>query len=299
MKKINEFIAAPIPLVSRVVAELHGENLYSSPFLKRQYLTALSETPKTRPIISEISHLVDRKLIIPCLVSKSILSYIIHKTINPNHDLIALHGILGFYTRDSKKIYIVTNNNNNFFESNSKLALAKYTIHELMHMIADRNSDFINIFKSELEQFYYNYYKDILKLKNKVDVFPVVQFIYSLESSARYTMKDVNNYYRVLYETFKDHTEMKKEEFEKILIEYCSLVKIYLSSMSAFKNNFRKYIHILGPIYKAYKTTYGINVRDNLCIQELLTISETICIYSEVKTNTKVYSAIKALVKGI
>ncbi len=299
MKKINEFMAAPVPIVSRVVAELNGEKLYSAPFLKKQFLTALAESPKTRPIITEITHLVNRGLIVPCLVNKSLLSYIVHKTINPNHELIALHGILGFYTHESKKIYIVTNNNNNYFESNSRLALAKYTIHELMHMIAGRNTDFVNIFRSELEPFYYNYFKDIFKLKDKVDVFPIVQFIYSLEFSSRYSMKDINNYYSILHETFKDHTEMKKELFEKTLVEYCSLIKVFLTSMTAFRNNFMKYLHIIKPIYKAYKETYRINIGDNLCIQELVTISEVICVYSETRTNSKVYKAIKTLVRGM
>jgi len=299
MKSINEFFATKIPGVSWVVASLNGEKLYSSPFLKRQFIKALSETGKTKPIISEIKYLVDNKMIIPCLVSKSLIGYIIHKTINPNHQLIALNEVLGFYTHGSKKIYIVTNNNNNFFESNSRQALARYTIHELMHMIAGRNTDFINVFKPELESFYYNMFKLIFKLKDKVDVFPIVQFIYKIELSPTISTKDLNNYHKLLYNTFKGHTEMSDKAFEKTLLDYTVIVKIFMSSMTAFRNNFMKYLHIIKPIYKAYKETYRINIGDNLCIQELVTISEVICVYSETRTNSKVYKAIKTLVRGM
>lgn len=296
MNNINEFGTVAIPFITYSVAKFDGQRLYGSPVLRKQFINALSETGKTKPIINEIKQLVARKTIVPCIVKKSLFDYILYKTINPNQKFATTLPVLGFYDSGSKKVYVVTNNNGVFFESDSKLLLARYTIHELMHMSAEVDPKFIDTFKDELNQFYYNMFKDMFKLKDKVNVEPIVRFIYNLELENYYNNEKLTKYYTLLDSTFKNHTTLNRSQFEKILTDYMLAIKLLLGGPGAFKKNIDKFAHILKPIYKSYKETFGINLR-YLVIQELIIVSEVVCIYSETRTNNKVYSSIKNLVK--
>ncbi|MEN6294045.1 MAG: hypothetical protein ABFD07_18785 [Methanobacterium sp.] len=295
MTTINEFEVIPIPFVTYPVAKFDGYKLYGSPVLRRQFLTAMGDTPKTKPIINVINNLVNNKIVIPCMVKKSIFDYIKYKTINPNQKFAETIPILGFYDSRSKKVYVVTNNNRVFFESDSKALLAKYTIHELMHKVAEEDKNFLANYKDELEKFYSDMFTEMFKLKKKVDVMPVVTFIYNMEMTNYYTTDKLKLYYNLLNSTFKSETGLKRSEYEKMLNDYILAVKLLITGAGGFKNASRHFGHVLNPIYKAYKTAFGINLR-YLVIQELLIVSEVICIYSETKTNSKIYSSIKNLV---
>lgn len=296
MNNINEFGTVAIPFITYTVAKFDGQKLYGSPILRKQFITALAETGKTKPIINEIKKLVERKIVIPCIVKKGLFDYIMYKTINPNQKLASSIPVLGFYDSGSKKVYVLTNNNGVFFESDSKLLLARYTIHELMHMAAELDPKFIDNFKEELNLFYYNMYKEMFKLKSKVNVEPIVKFIYNLELENNYTVDKLTRYYTLLDSTFKNDTTLNKNEFEKTLTDYMLAIRLLMSGPGPFKKNVDKFIHIIRPIYKSYKESFGINLK-YLVIQELIIVSEVVCIYSETRTSNKVYTSIKNLVK--
>ncbi len=296
MSIMNEFEVVPIPFITYPVANFDGYKLYGSPVLRRQFLTAMGNTPRTKPILNTINYLVNNKIVIPCIVKKGIFDYIKYKTINPNQKFAESIPILGFYDSRSKKVYVVTNNNKVFFESDSKALLAKYTIHELMHKVAEEDTNFLTNYKDELQQFYLAMFTEMFKLKNKVDVMPIVTFIYNMEMTNYYTMDKFKTYYNLLDSTFKNHTGLKRSDYEKMLNDYMLSAKVLLSGAGGFKKAANNFGHVLNPIYKAYKTAFGINLR-YLVIQELIIVSEVICIYSETKTNSKIYSSIKNLVK--
>jgi len=68
----------------------------------------------------------------------------------------------------TKKIYVLMDNNVNFFTYAANSRLALYTIHELIHMFADKKpASFLNRFKPELISYYKTVWKTIFSLDEK------------------------------------------------------------------------------------------------------------------------------------
>ena len=107
----------------------------------------------------------------------------------------------------------------------------------------------------------------------------------------------------MLLETFGDISTLPPDKFKKLVTDYIVLIKITFKAMTSsapsliVKATYANR-HIVAPLYTAYKTTFGINVRHikELCYQELYAPSEVISLPALIKRpSQKVYKMVNKL----
>lgn len=294
---LNEIFVVPIGL--EVVAKIDGQKLYGSEKLNSKFLLALSKSGRVTDSLEKVRDLIRRKQIIPCFMGKSLFGFITRKVFSPK----ASKAIVAFYEPvKTKKIYVLLDNNVNFLTYTSNSLMTILTIHELMHMFADRKPGaFLSVFKSELVGYYKNVWKTIFSLNEKrlndKDVEKIAWFLFRKfeRDMGKVTNKDLLEYYKLLDSSFSTITTLDRKQFENQLKSYIVILKLFLTDFTSFYNVSRKFAHILGPLYMSYKTTFNIKNLNTLAIQELLYPSEIVAIISEHGFKTKVNKAIKQI----
>jgi len=291
----NEMFALPIGL--KAVVKLDSEILYGGESLNRSFIKALSKSSRTNKISSQFEKMIKDKHIVPCFLHKRFLMFLAWRVFAPS----GVRNIMGFYYPKSKKVYILLSNDLNIFGYTSNNFLAKLTIHECMHMFADKKpSSFLNIFKNEIDLFYKKllckiFSIDERKLDNSI-VNKISRFIFTnFERKEKITNSDLSSYFKLLNSELRELSTLSEDVFEKILTEYVVISKIYLHNIGKFFAVKSKFKHILGAIESTYKEAFNFKNIDTICIQELLYPSEIIAIYSEYEKNPKIFSSIKQL----
>ncbi|MEA2092053.1 MAG: hypothetical protein U9O83_06780, partial [Campylobacterota bacterium] len=151
MEKIqtNEMFAPPIGL--KPVVKFDNELFYGGDNLNRSFIKALDKSSRTNKLTSHFEKMIKKKQLVPCFLSKGFLSFMKWRVFAPS----GIKNIMAFYNPKNKNIYILLHNDLNIFGYTSNNFLAKLTMHESIHMFADKNpSKFINIFKNEIDLFY-------------------------------------------------------------------------------------------------------------------------------------------------
>jgi len=288
-----------IPTGLRVVAILDGIELFGSDNLNRSFIKALTKSSRTKPVVDKIQSLVEKKEVIPCFLSKTILGFVARKFFTPRSGRAT---VAFFEPIKTKKIYVLIDNNVNFFAHVSNNYIAAVTVHELIHMSASRSPmSFFNLFKDELVVFYKNLWKTIFSLDegkiNDSEIQDLIRFVFrKLElKRGEITNSDLVRYYSLLGSTFSKVTTLDGETFDKKIREYIVTVKLFLRNFDVFYSIAKKFESIIGPIYVAYKRTFGFKNLNVFCIQELIYPSEVICICSEHGLRAKVTKTIKQI----
>lgn len=279
--QLNEVFASPFGL--KPVVKIDGAPLYGSDSLNESYLKAIEKSGRTSPAALKFRGLVEKKRIVPCFLTKGVLQFVAWKVFAPVH----MQSIMGFYDpTKTKRVYILIQNNSNIFSFVSNDFLARLTIHELMHMLADlKTSLFMNMFSSELTAYYKTFFQMVFSI-NDLDtgrVDRILKFIFmDIERrSEKLTNGTLNKYSDLLKKELSEVSSLTPLKFDEMLLDYFTIIKLYLTNVAKFFASRDKFKHILIPLYLSYRNTFNMKNLTTVCIQELIFPSEVICILSE------------------
>ena len=108
--------------------------------------------------------------------------------------------------------------------------------------------------------------------------------------------KNLTKYYKLLEKILMPHSQMDPNTFRSTLTDLIVIVKIYLMNFDAFARMYRQYMHVLGPLDRAYRDAFSKKNSYTTPYQELSAPSEIISVFSEMKpTNSKIKRMFKEL----
>jgi hypothetical protein len=285
-----------------VAGSFYGDKVYTSDKLKEAYIKSMAQSSKGGPLYKKIKELVDRSVLIPAYKTKSIFKSLLK--LHP----INLLGIAGAAIPNLKKIYILIETEANLFSFVSNNAVASVTIHEMTHLLAILHEKFFyKTFLPELTDFYHFYFCEVFKCDNekvnKKDIEKLCEFIYKIETNEFKTMKFLKDYQDLIKSTFKEHTYLQPEIFDKrshdFIVSIYTIFKAYSDNNPSLIERITYHFRdIYRPLYLAYKHVFGANLIANnqLAYQELFTPSEIICTLTLVKAiPPKLYKALEKL----
>jgi hypothetical protein len=279
--QLSEVFASPIGL--KPVVKIDGQPLYGSDRLNESYLKAIEKCGRTSAASLKFRGLVEKKRIVPCFLTKSLLGFVAWKVFAPVH----MKSIMGFYDpTKTKRVYILIQNNANIFSFVSNDFLAKLSIHELMHMLADqKTSVFMSIFSNELTAYYKELYQMIFSINNldnaRVDRILKFVFMDIERKSEKLTNGTLNKYSALMKKELSSVSSLSPLKFDEMLQDYFAIIKLYLTNVAKFFVSRDKFRHILIPCYLSYKNAFNMKNLSTVCIQELIFPSEVVAILSE------------------
>jgi len=258
----------------------------------------MEKTGRSKFIVPILKDLVEKGIVVPVFYSKGLFK-LIKSRISKNPEDIEKKSIAGFFDSRSKKVYIMIENSLNLFGFSSNDLMATITIHECLHMLSStKPNKFLNIFKSDLIKFYKNLFEKIFTIDNLPNnvVFNIIKFLFStFEMKEEFSINpSLSKYHKYLQKTLEKYSKLDSQEFNKVLVDYIVIVKLYLLNFSTFLRASRMYQHILSPIYNSYKL-FGEKHIPSIMIQELIYPSEVISILSEIENSSKIIKALKQL----
>jgi hypothetical protein len=280
-----ELFSIPIRLKSTV--KVDDVQLYGSSSLDKNYKKAISNSESASFVSDQISKLVDNGRVNLCYLNKGIIRVLLWKVLVVH----PFKSVLAFFSTSTNKVYIIIDNNIGILGHVSNKLLGSLTIHECCHMSSFNNySSFFNLFSEDLTNYYSNYFKELFKLDN-ISEKDVKNFAFSLIKSE--TQKDRGAKILPVIEGFLDSLKKSfkgdSKEFEEIKDRYIIVCKAVLGGWDsqAFKDvmNSKK---VIAPLYKAYRTTFGLRTKNVLHCQEVVTASEVVCVYSEIAPKEKI-----------
>lgn len=301
MSDINEIFALPINL--KPIPVFGTMRLFTSDSLKKAYIHAISKNKKTSSVVAPISKLIDNGFIIPCFLTKGIISTILFKMFPTDRARTdeqffreEMRNVFGFYDSGSKKIYILISNHINKFGFANNDKLASITVHETIHMVANNKPlKFINYFNNILFDFYHKYFTLVFGLKGNYDkeIQNIILLLFNkFEKSKTFSNKNIKSYRSLIMDLKKYSTS---EDFDDIVHDLIVTVTLFAKSTSLFIKNMSRYKHIIDPLNLAYKNTFGGIDDGNIPVQELLFPSEVIAIGSEIGNGKDIVNKIFAL----
>lgn len=290
-KYLEELFALPIGLT--LEATVDGQKIYSSQKLKEAFLKSIGSTGRSSKIYNQIESLVmKKKILVPCFLSKNMFRFFAHKMFGRAED----KNILGFYHMVQKRVFILIDNNTTSIGTAQNDFIASTTMHECVHLYADRmRGKFNNLFKQELERFYISYFSRVFCLKRKPDVTKIVKMISKFEYQRSIQMnKQLMIYYKLLYTELYKHSELSEQDFLKLASKLIISIKLSLISFGEFIGSYRRFLDIYSPLDRAYNDAFGKKNTVTTPYQELSTVSEVICVLSELNpTHPKIKKMFK------
>jgi len=292
-KHLEELFAPPIGLELEAVVD--GQKFYSSQKLKEAFIKSMGATGRASHIFKQVEKLVmKKKLIVPCYLSKNMYRLFKHKLMGGDDE----KSILGFYHMKQKRVFILIDNSVTPIGTAKNDFIASTTMHECVHLYADRmKSKFLKTFKQELDRFYISYFSRLFQLKTKPDVSKVVKFISMFEyKRSEQINKQLTKYYYLLEKSLKPHSQLNEKEFIDTLKAYIVSIKLSLMNFTTFVRMYKDYKVVYGPIDRAYLEAFGKRNTFTTPYQELSSVSEVICVLSEMKPT---YPKIKKMFKDM
>ena len=299
VKQITELFAAPRGNL-QLVMNYGGVKIYTSSVLKQNFVKAMIKSSRTAPIVSTMVKLMGKGEFIPCYLTDRIIKTILKKQ-PPEFKGFAGQTI-------GKYILVFVDNDTNIFGFASNNDLSITTLHELIHKVSNKYpKQFLSTFKQELTSYYKNYWSQLFMTeRNGLDdktVQRMITFIYKNTERNTPSNKILVQYHNMLLETFGNITTLDSQKLQKLVTEYIVLIKIIFKAMTSGAPSLIVKVtyanrHIIAPLYTAYKTTFGINVRHmkELCYQELYAPSEVISLPALIKRpSQKVYKMVNKL----
>ncbi len=299
IKQITELFAAPKGNLQRVI-NYGGVTFYTSPMLKQKFIKAMAKSSRSAPVVSTILKLMQKQEFVPCYLTDKILKTLLRK--QPPE----FKGYAGITV--GKYIYVFVDNDTNIFGFASNNDLSITSLHELIHKAAGKfKMRFLSTFKSELITYYKNYWEQLFSIKrnglNDKVAYEIITFMFNNTRGGNRSNKALSEYYKMLINKFKDITTLDQNELQKLVTSYIVLIKIiWKGDMAGLPSLIEKAVfanrHIIVPLYTAYKTSYGINVKHikEMCYQELYDPTEVISLQALIKRpSQKVYSIVNKL----
>ena len=292
-KYVEELFSLPVGLELEAIVD--GQKFYSSESLKRAFLKSLGSTGRTAPIYKQLETLViDKKLLIPCYLSKNIFNLIKHKVFGDLED----KSILGFYHMVDKKVFILIDNNIGKIGTAKNDEIASTTMHECSHLYADRmRNKFFNLFKQELQRFYISYFSRVFEIKKKPNVDNIIKFLFQFEyNRSKNTNKQLSQYYGLLHKELKGLSSLNENEFTDRATALIVCCKLMFVNFNSFLIVARNNAYLFEALDRAYLEAFGSRNRISQPYQELVGPTEVISILTEMKP---AYPKIKKMFKDM
>lgn len=298
MKNLEEIFALPIGL--KPVPVFSSLRLFTSPSLKRSFVESMGNIAKMSSVSGKISKLVNDELIIPCFLTKGIISTILFKMFptdrartDEQYFKEEMRNVFGFYESGSKKIYVMISNQINKFGFADNEKLASVTIHEAAHMAAAKNpSKFMSTFNKILLDYYRIYFSRIFSLEgnNEELIEEIIRFLFTkFEKSTNVTTSGLKKYHDLIM-SFKDASTA--DNFDTIVKQFFVAITVFVKSTSQYIKNMNKFMNITDALQMSYDSVFHGRDAGNIPIQELLFPSEVIAIGSEIGNNKNIINGI-------
>ncbi len=279
-QNLDEFFSPPIGLEE--VDNIYGFRVYSSDRLVKAYLSAIKRSGRGNPVYGPIEDLVKKKKITPIYQIKGILKFFKHKMFGNPED----KAILGFYHMGIKRVYIMIDNSISILGHAKNDDIATTTIHECQHLFADMSRPkFMSIFNEEIERYYISAFSRIFDLNQipKKEITNIIKFISTFEGEGLKKVKQKMGAYKKVLESLKKYSILNDQEFYKRLNDITMLIEMFTTRFDMFLKVYRKYRHIFGPLDNAYRDAFGKRNIYTTPYQELISVSEVICVLSEIR----------------
>jgi hypothetical protein len=193
--------------------------------------------------------------------------------------------ILGFYHMGVKRVYIMIDNNISVLGHAKNDDIASTTIHECQHLFADMNrSKFMSIFREDMDRYYISAFSRIFEFNQipKNEMNKLINFISTFEGEGLNKVKNKLEKYRSFLMPLQKYSKINEGEFIKRVNDILLLIKLFTERFDLFLKVYRKYTHIFGPLDRAYKDAFGKRNSYTTPYQELISVSEVICVLSEI-----------------
>jgi len=285
-----------LPIFPDKVATLNGMELYSSESLRNKYINAMYKISKVEPVASDIERLILENKVVPCWINKGIFKLAVFKKLAPYSS----QGICGFFTPQTKQVFILMDNNISWGFSKDKV-LADLMLHELMHMASDKfKNNFISMFFKEFINYYNACFSEIFKtgdnnITNESKV--LIRFLFANFEFKESNSSTMEKYLKLINSNFRGKSFLSEDEFNSALTDFYHYIKLYFSDINSLHRQLRKFAHVYNGLMKGYIN--GLDVINNMsfCSQEFFYPSEIIAMYIELYKGSpsKPFSVIKKL----
>jgi hypothetical protein len=284
-----------LPVAPKKVASLQGMDLYSSDSLKQKYIDSMYKISKVKPVAGEIERLINNEKIVPCWVNKNIFRLAMFKVFAPY----ASQGIAGFFTPETKQIFILMDNNIKWGFSKDKW-LSNLMLHEMMHMASDKfKNNFIKMFWSEFLSYYRVLFSEIFKTNGNIDneVKIIIRFLFKNFEFKKHSSSTLKKYMNLVSSNLRGKSTLSEDEFNSVLSDFYHFIKLYFTNLNTLFSQIRKFSHIYKGLTKGYEAGLGVTNNMSFCSQELFYPSEVTAMFIELYNGpqTKLFSIIKKL----
>lgn len=276
---LDELFAPPYGL--KEVDNIYGFRVYTSDRIIESFLRSFKKSGRGNPIYKPVESLVRSKKIMPVFQIPGILKFFKHKMFGNPED----KAILGFYHMGIKRVYIMIDNNISIFAHAENDDIASTTIHECQHLFADMNrAKFMSMFKEELIRYYTMAFSRIFSLKQKPkEIEKIIQFIGTFEGEGLNNVEGKLKKYEQVLMLMKNESTLSPEDFDIRVREILLVIKLFTNHFDTFVRAYRNFADVLGPLDRAYKESFSKGNRFTTSYQELISVSEVICVLSEIK----------------
>ncbi len=285
-KNLNEFLVPRFQTTELVGNFESIGNIYTNDALKKYFLGAIINSP-TLKYFEELFHrlIFEEKILIPCFFNRNIFSFAFYKIYRPRH---YKKRIAGFYSIDTKCVYIMIDNNLNIFSLPNRIELENVVVHELTHWFSFASKPkFMSVFKNDLILFYKNFFRNIFEIQDittisDTDINKILIFLSKTFDSYSdvNTNQAFNKYKNIIRSIFIKNDNMEYEEKLKIMFVF---LKIALSDLKVFFNIYYlpKYRFIIDSLNDAYFQSFGFENNTRAVWQEIIFPSEVACVLAE------------------
>lgn len=164
--------------------------------------------------------------------------------------------------------------------------IASTSIHECQHLFADMNrSKFMSIFNEPINRYYISAFSRMFSLKTipQKEITNIIKFIGRFEGEGLNKVRQKLDSYRTVIQPLEKYSNLNELEFNKTMNDIVLVIKLFTERFDLFLKLYRKYTHIFGPLDRAYRDAFGKRNLYTTPYQELISLSEVICVLSEIK----------------
>lgn len=294
MTDLQELFAPPMRL--KPVARIDSVKVFSSEKIVKKFKLMLEKTGRMRPYVKDLNDLVDRGIVVPCFLSKGIISFLATKILGYNKG-----NAYALYYRPTQKVYVFLDAEMTAWGTAENDELLSTTIHECMHVFADtKSSKYLSVFKKVLIKYYSEVFKECFQLKSvsSKDVLDVIKLMRKLARNRRPLNKNLAKLYYFLQEKFESSSELDKNQFLQRLQDYIVVAKIGAMAVPAsiLQKTFRERKHVFQSLYNGYYKAFGKRPKIFGQMQEGAFTSEVASVFAELyPTNSVVKRAIASI----
>lgn len=292
-----------VGLKSMKVGNVGDSPIYTDSSTKDIFIEEIQSQDTLKPIINDITRLIESDRIIPVVVKTGILNKIKFFFFKNKRKFAESQYTMAFFDIESQKIFILGENIKNLSYWKKQEALSLTLLHELQHMTS---ALFPNSFLSIHKQALNVYYKTFFKLFFTVDIDDnetqkLVNWLHfkteTLQGRATLTEETSKEYFNLLWSILTPKFKNRDSQ-KKIVIKFFNSLGMYVSKPELYvqmvASKTPPVFQIYSDLRNSYKSLKVMNI-DSLCIQELLHPSEVICIESEYNTKPRHFALISKI----